>query len=84
VSDEGTLTLMSEFYRQMSRPEVTIKAEGLRQAQLSMLNKEVILKDGSIRGVRGTPIKLPDALPINLDLSHPFYWAGFTIVGSPW
>ncbi len=84
VSDEGTLSLMSEFYKQMNRPEITIKAEGLRQAQLSMLKKEVTLKDGTIRSVRGTSILLPAALPINLDLSHPFYWAGFTIVGSPW
>ena len=20
----------------------------------------------------------------NRDLSHPYYWAGFTLVGSPW
>ena len=85
VSDEGTLSLMSEFYKQMSRPEVTIKAEGLRQAQLAMLNKEITLKDGTIRSVRGTPIILPSGtLSINRDLSHPFYWAGFALVGSPW
>ncbi len=85
VSDEGTLSLMSEFYRQMSRPEIKIKADGLKQAQLSMINKEVTLKDGTIRSVRGTPIILPNStLPINGDLSHPFYWAGFALVGSPW
>jgi CHAT domain-containing protein len=48
VSDEGTLTLMSEFYRQMSRPEVTIKAEGLRQAQLSTYGSLIFGRGGEI------------------------------------
>ncbi|CAD5952955.1 hypothetical protein PCC9214_02674 [Planktothrix tepida] len=28
-----------------------------------------------------SPIQLPD---MNRDFSHPYYWSGFTIVGSPW
>ncbi|MBD0312799.1 MAG: CHAT domain-containing protein [Microcoleus sp. T3-bin5] len=35
VSDGGTLALMSEFYRQLSQPDVTIKAEALRRAQIA-------------------------------------------------
>ncbi|MDY7016305.1 MAG: CHAT domain-containing protein, partial [Cyanobacteriota bacterium] len=39
VNDESTAELMSEFYRQLARPERAIaKAEALRQAQLSLLN----------------------------------------------
>ncbi|MEM8643181.1 MAG: CHAT domain-containing protein [Cyanobacteria bacterium P01_G01_bin.54] len=58
VSDRGTLTLMDGFYGQLANPRVTIKAEALRQAQLSLLG------DDTYR--------------------HPYYWSGFTVVGSPW
>ncbi len=86
VSDEGTLSLMGEFYRQMSRSEITIKAEGLRQAQISMLKGEITLKNGVISSTRGTSVSLLKGVaPKNdQDFSHPFYWGGFTIVGSPW
>lgn len=85
VSDEGTLGLMTEFYTHLN--DVNTKAEGLRQAQLAMLRGEVMIRGGELRGsgTRGG-VKLPPALEHveNQNLSHPFYWAGFTIVGSPW
>ena len=85
VSDEGTLGLMKEFYTHLN--DVNIKAEGLRQAQLAMLRGEVMITGGELRG-SGTlsAVKLPPTLAYieNQNLSHPFYWAGFTIVGSPW
>ncbi|MDE5110355.1 MAG: CHAT domain-containing protein, partial [Trichodesmium sp. St7_bin2_1] len=85
VSDEGTLGLMTEFYTHLN--DVNIKAEGLRQAQLAMLQGEVVITGGELRG-SGTlgGVKLPQDLQNveNQNLSHPYYWAGFTIVGSPW
>lgn len=39
VSDVGTLSLMTEFYRQLNR--TTIKAEALRQVQIAMLKGKV-------------------------------------------
>ena len=85
VSDQGTLGLMTEFYTHLN--DVNTKAEGLRQAQLAMLRGEVVITSGELRGsgTRGG-VKLPPALEHveNQNLSHPFYWAGFTIVGSPW
>ena len=83
VSDEGTLGLMSNFYQQLKT--APIKAEALRQAQLSMLREEVYLEDGQlISGEYKTP--LPKALADLGDqyLSHPYYWSGFTIIGNPW
>jgi len=87
VSDEGTLVLMNELYRQLNRSEVTIKAEALRQAQLAMLKGQIRLQGGKLLGARGGNVTLPANLVTKLqqeDLSHPFYWAAFTMVGSPW
>ncbi|NET27713.1 CHAT domain-containing protein, partial [Okeania sp. SIO1I7] len=85
VSDEGTLGLMTEFYTQLNNAK--IKAEALRQAQLAMLRGEVVITEGQLRGTaaRGAVV-LPSELGKfeNQNLSHPYYWAGFTIVGSPW
>ena len=85
VSDEGTLALMTEFYTYLN--DAKIKSEALRQAQLAMLQGKVVITGGELRGssTRGE-VKLPSALANvnNQNLSHPYYWAGFTIVGSPW
>ncbi|NET40421.1 CHAT domain-containing protein [Okeania sp. SIO2B3] len=85
VSDEGTLGLMTEFYTQLNNAK--IKAEALRQAQLAMLRGEVVITEGQLRGTaaRGAVV-LPSELGKfeNQNLSHPYYWAGFTMVGSPW
>ncbi|MDB9494452.1 CHAT domain-containing protein [Spirulina major CS-329] len=71
VSDQGTMALMGDFYNQLNQPDVTIKAEALRRAQLSLL--------------QGTLQPIPDGPNFsNIDLSHPFYWSAFSLVGSPW
>jgi len=84
VSDEGTLALMTEFYSQLR--QVPIKAEALRQTQVAMLKGEVRLQNGEIYSSRSDSISLPDGVVRNetQDLSHPFYWAAFTLIGSPW
>ncbi|MBW4692025.1 MAG: CHAT domain-containing protein [Lyngbya sp. HA4199-MV5] len=85
VSDEGTLGLMTEFYRQLR--SAPIKAEALRQAQIAMLKGEVQIVQGQLRTTRGGTVPLPIALADRTDdhrLSHPYYWAAFTLIGSPW
>ncbi|MEQ9481495.1 CHAT domain-containing protein, partial [Coleofasciculus sp. F4-SAH-05] len=86
VSDGGTLVLMSEFYTHLG--ETQIKAEALRQAQLSMLRGDVVIEGGQLRG-EGVPdnLMLPPELAETLDkvdLSNPYYWSAFTLIGSPW
>ncbi|MGD1701598.1 CHAT domain-containing protein [Dapis sp. BLCC M229] len=85
VSDEGTLGLMTEFYAHLSN--VKIKAEALRKAQLAMLRGEVVIENGKLRGSgsRGEVSLPPELANIqNKSFAHPYYWAGFTMVGSPW
>ncbi|MGL4499919.1 MAG: CHAT domain-containing protein, partial [Planktothrix sp.] len=87
VSDAGTLGLMNTFYQALSTSP--IKAEALRQAQLGMLQGKVRLEQGYLINETGTntaKIPLPPEIASrgNVDLSHPFYWAGFTLIGSPW
>ncbi|NEO83859.1 MAG: CHAT domain-containing protein [Spirulina sp. SIO3F2] len=81
VSDLGTMRLMSEFYTQLADPAVTIKAEALRQAQLSLLRGEATVQDGFLGDL---PLPPELARYQNADLTHPYHWSAFTLVGSPW
>lgn len=83
VSDEGTLALMTEFYHDLKR--APIKAEALREAQIAMIKGQVRIEEGQLHTSQGT-ISLPPSLREveNNDLSNPYYWAAFTVVGSPW
>lgn len=83
VSDAGTLGLMTTFYQALLTSP--IKAEALRQAQLAMLNGQVRLDNGQLI-YNQSVIELPPEMARrdHGDLSHPFYWAGFTMIGSPW
>jgi CHAT domain-containing protein len=89
VSDAGTLALMSEFYQQLkiSRPKdpPIIKAEALRQAQIAAIEGKVTIEGGQLRSSRGeTPLPPSISKLDSKDLSHPYYWAAFSIIGSPW
>lgn len=82
VSDAGTLVLMTEFYRQLR--SAPIKAAALRQAQIAMLNQQVTLANNPAMQTRGTELPPTLASQRHAALSHPYYWAGFTLVGNPW
>ncbi|NER34889.1 MAG: CHAT domain-containing protein [Oscillatoria sp. SIO1A7] len=83
VSDEGTLGLMSEFYRHLSNS--SIKVEALRQAQLGMIRGQMRVESGMLVVPNGS-IQLPTELssPGSMTLDHPYYWSAFTTIGSPW
>ena len=90
VSDRGTLALMSEFYHQLKI--APIKAEALRQSQIAMLQGDIRINSGilsristSVEASRGN-ITLPRELmgAENPNLTHPYYWSAFMMIGSPW
>ena len=82
VDDVATLGLMTSFYQKLKLAPV--KAEALQEAQLAMMRGEVQLV--------GEELVTPDgAFPTaelskfgDQDFVHPYYWSGFTMVGSPW
>jgi CHAT domain-containing protein len=83
VSDQGALGLTTEFYRQLS--QVPIKSEALRLAQLAMIRGKVHIQDNQLYS-SGKNVSLPPGLSASgsLSLSHPYYWAAFTLIGDPW
>ena len=89
VRNVGTLGLMTVFYHHLKTQP--IKAEALRQAQLDMLKGKVAVRDGQLHVpgmAEGVPLpqELAQELPKleKKNLSHPYYWAAFTMIGSPW
>ncbi|NJL68165.1 MAG: CHAT domain-containing protein [Microcoleus sp. SM1_3_4] len=85
VSDEGSLALMTDFYSQLRN--ANIKAEALRQTQIDMIQGKVNAQSTPVRGpnfVENTVASPTGSDAENLNLSHPYYWSGFTMIGSPW
>jgi len=81
VSDVGTLALMTELYQQLQK--FPTKAQAVRQAQLQMITRQVRLEGDKVIRTNKTPLPSPEP-GFQMDLSHPYYWAGFTLIGSPW
>ena len=83
INDTGTVVLMTKFYEQLKL--TPIKSQALRQAQMSMLNQEVSIEGTKIKGL-DVDVDLPaDTLNSEVqDFTHPYYWAGFTVIGNPW
>ncbi|NJS09464.1 MAG: CHAT domain-containing protein [Microcoleus sp. CSU_2_2] len=84
VSDEGSLALMTDFYSQLRNANV--KSEALQQTQIAMIRGKVNVESGQLRGINfvESGVTPPSANSENRSLSHPFYWSGFTMIGSPW
>ncbi len=84
VSDEGTLGFMAQLYAQLK--DSAIRTDGLRAAQISMLQGDVGISDGRVYGPgEDVLVTLPElAESGRWDFSHPFYWSAFTMIGNPW
>ncbi|MBP0017400.1 MAG: CHAT domain-containing protein [Cyanobacteria bacterium SBLK] len=83
VNDAGTLGFMTNFYTQLK--EAPIKAEAVRRSQLALLDETVRFQGEKLVTPTGN-------FPLNETLtelgdrqfSHPYYWSGFTLIGTPW
>jgi CHAT domain-containing protein len=100
IGARGTFALMSDFFSQLKNSKVHVKgversitkAEALRRAQISMLKGKISIKDGVLRNSFNEefPIKPGDFFPgiraqeYPYEFFHPGYWAGMSLVGSPW
>jgi filamentous hemagglutinin family protein len=86
VDDTSTFALMAEFYTNLQ--STPIKAEALRQAQLALLRGQTKVEGPQLRLVTrsGQSIPLPSELAQvkGLDFAHPYFWSGFSMIGSPW
>jgi CHAT domain-containing protein len=82
VSDEGSLALMTKFYEQLKT--APIKSEALQQAQLAILKGQVRLEAGKLQLNRERQLPLSPELskPNHRNLSHPYYWSAFTMIGN--
>lgn len=74
VSDRSTATLMADFYRALERGAG--KPEALRAAQLRQIRRVAPSSNAQARGLKA--IDAPAAAPSH---GHPYYWAGFTLLG---
>lgn len=83
INDAGTVMLMSKFYEQLK--STTIKSQALRQAQMSMLHQKVAVEGNKVKGLN-VDVDLPEESVFAevQDFTHPYYWAGFTVIGNPW
>jgi CHAT domain-containing protein len=82
VSDGGTQTLMDTLYAQLKSGEIT-EAEALREAQMSLITGDK--KSGGKQqrsSVRYLPGDSGSSAPISRNLSHPYYWAPFILIGN--
>ncbi|MDZ7952499.1 CHAT domain-containing protein [Nostoc sp. DedQUE09] len=82
VNDASTSQLMRYLYQNLATGKIT-KTEALRQAQLTMIagkNQNSDTKDRS--SVRLTPGNSGQTATISRNLSHPYYWAPFILIGN--
>jgi len=91
VADDSTSTLIQQFYRNLAKATKQTpitKAEALRQAQITLLRSQsVTAGDAPRRSPEGswvnpTGSNTPTRKDIVRDLSHPYYWAPFILLGN--
>ena len=87
VNDSSTSLLMQQFYNNLSTEQQTItKAEALRQAQLSLLNKQITGADAPQRADADVVLEAKPGAQLPRggvsDFSHPYYWASFILIGN--
>lgn len=83
VDDVATAGLMAQFYSDLQAEP--IKAEALRQTQLAMLQGNIQVEGNQLTWEDGELQLSPELVGTDSSLyKHPYFWASFTTIGSPW
>ncbi|MCE2703555.1 MAG: CHAT domain-containing protein, partial [Anabaena sp. 49633_E8] len=81
VSDGGTQTLMDALYARLKSGKMT-KAEALHEAQISLIRGKNQGSGKKRSSVRLTPGNSGQNARISRNLSHPYYWSPFILIGN--
>ncbi|QJB43456.1 CHAT domain-containing protein [Dolichospermum flos-aquae] len=84
VSDGGTKTLMDALYERLKSGKMT-KAEALHEAQISLItgkNQSSGETRSSVRLTPGNSGQTGNSAAISRNLSHPYYWSPFILIGN--
>ncbi len=73
VEDQSTGALMARFYHYLEKGEA--KVDALRLAQIDLIRQPLLSEKPSFFGLRRKTVER--------DVSHPYYWAAFQLIG-PW
>jgi CHAT domain-containing protein len=74
VPDGANFALITGFYDNLAK--FNTKAKAVQEAQRMMLERRVPLRDDNVLSPRRNKL--------SPDMSHPYYWAPFTVIGTPW
>jgi len=83
ISDVGTVIFMTGFYQNLKATPT--KGDALRQTQLALISDRLTLDDPVIQQAIQDSNVPSDVMNLgSVDLSHPYFWSGFTLIGNPW
>ena len=81
VNDASTSQLMQQFYQNLSTGKMT-KAQALREAQIAMIQGKIQSSNTNRSSVNYTLERSRNSEAISHNLSHPYYWAPFILIGN--
>jgi CHAT domain-containing protein len=81
VSDQGTQILMNAFYAALQEEGVT-KASALQAAQVALITGDFSAVGGQRASIEVVGSRTGQPGRDSSDLSHPYYWAPFILIGN--
>ncbi|BAZ33735.1 hypothetical protein NIES4074_62490 (plasmid) [Cylindrospermum sp. NIES-4074] len=81
VNDASTSQLMQQFYQNLSTGNMT-KSQALREAQIAMIQGKIQSSNTKRSSVNYTVGQSRNSESISRNLSHPYYWAPFILIGN--
>ncbi|XGV97328.1 MAG: tetratricopeptide repeat protein [Leptolyngbya sp. BL-A-14] len=81
ISDASTRNLMNEFYARLQSEHLS-PVEALREAQIALITGKGQTSGNKPRSSVDWPAGQSQTATISRDLSHPYYWAPFILIGN--